>query len=74
MKRGDKVCYLRHHHIKQPATWLCWITRGDRRLAMVKIKGGHRHIEVSPSDVEIGRAKNEKVGYDVYFSRTHGDT
>lgn len=60
MKRGDKVCYLRHHHIKQPATWLCWITRGDRRLAMVKVKGSHRFTEVAPSDVEIGRA-NETI-------------
>ena len=59
MKHGDKVYYHRRHHIKQPAAWLCWITRGDRRLAMVKVKGSHLHIEVSPSDVEIGRTGNE---------------
>lgn len=52
MKHGDKVyCYRRHD--KQPATWLCWITRGDRRLAMVKVKGSHRHIEASPRYVDI---------------------
>lgn len=56
MKHGDKVyCYRRHD--KQPATWICWITRGNRRLAMMKVEGSHRHIEVAPSDVEIGRAK-----------------
>lgn len=58
MKHGDKVYYHRRHHVKQPAMWLCWITRGDRRLAMVKVKGSHRHIEVAPSDVEIGRAND----------------
>ena len=56
MKHGDKVYYHRRHHVKQPATWLCWITRGDRRLSMMKVKSSHRHIEVAPSDVEIGRA------------------
>lgn len=56
MRHGDKVYYHRRHHVKQLATWICWITRGDRRLAMVKVKGSHRHIEVAPSDVEIGRA------------------
>ena len=57
MKHGDKVyCYRRHD--KQPATWLCWITRGDRRTVMIKVKGSHGHIEVAPSDVEIGR-KND---------------
>ena len=56
MKHGDKVYYHRRHHVKQLATWICWITRGDKRLAMVKVKGSHRHIEVAPSDVEIGRA------------------
>ena len=55
MKNGDKVNYHRHHHVKQPATWLCWITRGDSRSAMIKVKGDHRHIKVAPSDVEIGR-------------------
>ena len=30
---------------------------GDRRLTMMKVKGSHRHIEVAPSDVEIGRKK-----------------
>jgi len=54
MKHGDKVYYHRHHHVKQPATWLCWITRGDRRIAMIKVKGDHRHIEGAPSDVENG--------------------
>ena len=58
MRHGDKVYYHRHHHVKQPATWICWITRGDRRIAMIKVKGGHRHIEVAPSDVEIGRAND----------------
>ena len=58
MKHGDKVYYHRHHG-KNKATWLCWITRGDRRLAMMKIKCSHRHIEVAPSDVEIGRASDE---------------
>ena len=48
-------------HVKQPTTWLCWITRGDRRQAMVKIEGSHRHIEVAPSDVEIGRANIENI-------------
>lgn len=57
MKHGDKVYYHRRHD-KQPATWICWITRGDRRLAMIKVEGSHRRIEVSPSDVEIGR-KND---------------
>jgi len=55
MKYGYEVYYHRRHHVKQPATWLCWITRGDRRLAIMKVKGDHRHIEVAPSDVEIGR-------------------
>ena len=36
-------------HVKQPATWLCWITRSDRRTVMMKVKGSHRHIEVAPS-------------------------
>ena len=58
MKHGDKVNYHRRH-AKQSATWICWITRGDRRLAMIKVKGSHRHIEVAPSDVEIGRTTNE---------------
>lgn len=58
MKHGDKVYYHPRHHVKNPATWLCWTTRGDRRLAMLKIEGGHRHIEVAPSDVEIGRAND----------------
>ncbi len=58
MKHGDKVyCYRRHD--KQPATWICWITCGDRRLAMMKVEGSHRHIEVAPSDVEIGRTNND---------------
>ena len=57
MKHGDKVYYHPRHHVKQPATWLCWITRDDRRLAMVKVKGSHRHIEVAPCGVEIGRKK-----------------
>jgi len=56
MKYGDKVNYHRCHD-KQPATWICWVTRGDRRIAMIKVKGGHRHIEVAPSDVEIGIEK-----------------
>nr|DAO86461.1 MAG TPA: hypothetical protein [Caudoviricetes sp.] len=56
MKHGDKVYYHRHHHVKQPATWICLITRGDRRSAMIKIEGSHRHIEVAPSYVDIGRA------------------
>ena len=59
MKHGDKVYYHRRHHVKQTATWLCWITRGDRQLAMIKVKGSHRHIEVAPSDVEIGRANDD---------------
>lgn len=58
MKHSDKVYYHRCHD-KQPATWLCWIVRGDRRLAMIKVEGGHGHIEVVPSDVEIGRANND---------------
>ncbi len=45
-------------HVKQPATWLCWITRGDRRTVMMKVKGSHRHIEVAPSNVEIGRTND----------------
>lgn len=57
MKYGDKVHYHRHRRVKQSATWLCWIVRGDRRLAMVKVKGNHRHIEVAPSDIEIGIEK-----------------
>ncbi len=57
MKHDDKVYYHRRH-VKQPATWLCWITRGDSRSAMIKVKGSHRHIEVAPSDVEIGRAND----------------
>lgn len=59
MKRGDKVYYHRRHHVKKKGTWLCWIIRGNRRLAMMKFEGDHRHIEVAPSDVEIGRASNE---------------
>ena len=35
MKHGDKVYYHRRHHVKKPATWLCWTTRGDRRLAVM---------------------------------------
>ena len=58
MKHGDKVYYHRRHHVKQPATWLCWIIRGDRRTVMMKVKGDHRHIEVAPSDVEIGRGND----------------
>lgn len=58
MKHGDKVYYHPCHHVKQPAMWICWITRGDRRTAMVKVKGSHRHIEVAPSDVEIGRVND----------------
>ena len=58
MKHGDKAYYHRRHHVKQPATWLCWIIRGDRRTAMMKVKGSHIHIEVAPSDVEIGRAND----------------
>ncbi|ARN94126.1 hypothetical protein AZI11_14550 (plasmid) [Levilactobacillus brevis] len=58
MKHGDKVYYHPRHHVKKKATWLCWITRGDRRLAMIKVKGSYRHIEVAPSDVEIGRAND----------------
>ena len=26
---------------------------------MMKVKGDHRHIEVAPSDVEIGRANDD---------------
>lgn len=58
MRHGDKVYYHRRYHVKQPATWLCWITRGDRRSAMMKVKGSHATIEVAPSDVEIGRAND----------------
>ncbi len=54
MKYGDKVNYHRCH-VKQSATWICWIVRGNSRSAMIKVKGSHRHIEVAPSDVEIGR-------------------
>lgn len=57
MKHGDKV-YYHPRHVKQSATWICWIVRGDRRLAMIKVKGSHRHIEVVPSDVEIGRTND----------------
>lgn len=53
MKYGDKVYYHRHHHVKQPATWLCWIIRGDRRIAMVKVEGSHATIEASPRYVDI---------------------
>ncbi|WP_087051902.1 hypothetical protein [Levilactobacillus brevis] len=56
MKHGDKVHYHRHH-VKQPATWLCWITRDDRRVAMIKVKGSHATIEVSPRYVDIGIEK-----------------
>lgn len=55
MKHGDKVYYHPRHHVKKKATWLCWIKRSGRRLAMMKVKGSHQHIEVAPSDVEIGR-------------------
>ncbi|QCZ43750.1 hypothetical protein [Levilactobacillus brevis] len=58
MKHGDKVYYHPRHHVKKKATWLCWITRDDRRVAMMKVKGSHQHIEVAPSDVEIGRAND----------------
>ncbi len=54
MKHGDKVYYHRCH-VKQSATWICWIVRGNSRSAMMKVEGSHRHIEVAPSDVEIGR-------------------
>ncbi|MBS0948360.1 hypothetical protein JK167_11800 [Levilactobacillus brevis] len=57
MKHGDKVYYHPRHHVKQPATWLCWITRGDRRVAMVKVKGSHVTIEISPRYVDIGIEK-----------------
>lgn len=59
MKHGDKVYYHRHRRVKQSATWLCWIVRGDSRSAMMKVKDSRRHIEVAPSDVEIGRTSNE---------------
>ena len=59
MKHGDKVYYHRHHHVKRPATWLCWIVRGDSRSAMMKVKDSRKHIEVAPSDVEIGRANDD---------------
>lgn len=55
MKYGDNVCYHRRHHVKQPATWLCWITRGKERVAVMKVERGHKFTEVAPSDVEIGR-------------------
>ena len=58
MRHGDKVYYHRHRRVKQSATWLCWIVRGNSRSAMIKIEGGHGHIEVAPSDVEIGRKNN----------------
>jgi len=61
MKHGDKVYYHRHHHVKRTATWICWIIRGDRRLAMIKVKGSHRNIEVAPSDVEIGRTNVKNI-------------
>lgn len=57
MKHGDKV-YYHLRHVKKPATWLCWITRGDRRTVMIKVEGSHATIEVAPSDVEIGRAND----------------
>lgn len=59
MKHGDKVYYHRHRRVKQSATWLCWIVRGDSRSAMIKVKYSHGHIEVAQSDVEIGRTSNE---------------
>lgn len=55
MKHSDKVYYHPRHHVKKPATWLCWIVRGSSRSAMMKVKDSRRHIEVAPSDVEIGR-------------------
>ena len=58
MKHGDKV-YCHRSHVKQSATWICWIVRGNRRIAMVKVEGSHRHIDVAPSDVEIGRANDD---------------
>ena len=57
MKHGDKVYYHPRHHVKKKATWLCWITRGDRRLAMIKVKGSHATIEFSPRYVDIGIEK-----------------
>lgn len=58
MKHGDKVYYHPRHHVKQSATWICWIVRSNSQSAMIKVKGSHRHIEVAPSDVEIGRKNN----------------
>ncbi len=58
MKHSDKVYYHRRN-AKQPATWICWIVRGNSRSAMIKVKGSHRHIEVAPSDVEIGRTNDD---------------
>ena len=58
MKHGDKV-YYHPRHVKQSATWLCWIVRGNSRSAMIKVKSSRRHIEVAPSDVEIGRTNND---------------
>lgn len=58
MKNGDKVYYHRRH-VKQSATWICWIVRGNSRSAMMKVEGSHRHVEVAPSDVEIGRTNND---------------
>ena len=59
MKHGDKVYYHRHRRVKQSATWLCWIVRGDSRSAMMKVKDSRKHIEVAQNDVEIGRTSNE---------------
>lgn len=52
MKHGDKVYYHRSH-VKQSATWICWIVRGNRRIAMVKVEGSHATIEASPRYVDI---------------------
>lgn len=52
MKHGDKVYYHRRH-VKQSATWICWIVRGNRRIAMVKVEGSHATIEASPRYVDI---------------------
>lgn len=55
MKHGDKVYYHPCHHIKHPATWLCWIIRGNKRVAVIKVEHSYKFTEVAPSDVEIWR-------------------
>ena len=67
MKHGDKVYYHRSHHVKQPATWICWITAatGILRWHQVMLRLGGLAMKIRVSDVfnsENDIRKNMSVG------------